>query len=211
MKQNYSYLVPAKKARISFTVERSKFIASVFPAQSEEEALGLLRTTEAEFFNATHHAYACRFYAAGGALVRYHDAREPAGSAGLAMLQLLQGQNVFDVLVVATRYFGGVKLGLGGLARAYRNCARLGLQEAGLISREPLTALKLTVSYSDYGPLNTLIEQMQGRILAADYSEEVTVKLVLPERLLPAFSQSFQAVTGGRGIIGRARPFIDRA
>lgn len=195
------YLVPAKNIRVEFSVERSKFIASLFVVQNEELCRKYISEVEAEFSGATHHAYAYRLKVPGGPIERYSDAREPAGTAGLPMLQFLQGENIFDVLVVGTRYFGGIKLGIGGLGRAYRQCARLSVQKAGLVKKEPLNALTLRVSYTDYGPVNSLIEKFGASVTTVSYLEEVTVKIELAARESKRFAADFRSVSRGQGKI----------
>ena len=116
-----------------------------------------------EFSGATHHAYAIRIGAGPATVERANDDREPAGTAGPPMLQVLQGAGLSDIIVVGTRYFGGVKLGIGGLTRAYRDCAKLCLEQADLVEKEQQARYRIELSYEDIGAAMRHIETMGGR------------------------------------------------
>jgi uncharacterized YigZ family protein len=201
MSEEIFYLAPANKKRTHFTVQGSRFIASLYPALSEKKAEQFIDAACSEFPDATHHAYAYRIGGGNRRVERYSDAREPAGTAGLPMLQLLQGKNISDVVVVATRYYGGTKLGIGGLTRAYRDCARISTEQAELIRREPLSTCKLELSYKDYGSVNRLIESVGGKVDAVKYLESVTVTATLPAREKKRFSEAYETACRGNGKI----------
>jgi putative IMPACT (imprinted ancient) family translation regulator len=115
------------------------------------------------------------------------------------MLQVLQGGNISDALVVATRYFGGTKLGIGGLTRAYRDCARLPLAETVLVTREPLSAILLTMRYEDLGAVSRLLETFSGTVDSVEYSASVTMQIQLPARSSEEFINSFESSCRGQG------------
>jgi len=194
-----SYLTPEKAVRQRFNVKNSRFIASLFPVESEEESSRYLDTVAAEFPDATHHAYAFRIGAGSEIIERASDDREPAGTAGPPMLQFLQGYNVSDALIIGTRYFGGIKLGIGGLTRAYRECARICLENAVLRMREPVQAYHLTISYEDFGAVNRLLESKSGIIHEADYGREIKLVAGIPARLNRSFLNGLKTATRGRG------------
>ncbi|MDZ4132215.1 MAG: YigZ family protein, partial [Dethiobacteria bacterium] len=112
MTDQLTYQSPVKSTRCHFTVSGSRFIANLIPVVSEEAVSTALALIRAEFPEATHHTYAFRIGAGGALIERNSDDREPSGTAGSPMLQVLQGGNISDALIVATRYFGGTKLGL---------------------------------------------------------------------------------------------------
>lgn len=199
MADQLTYQAPVKSARCHFTVSGSRFIANLFPVTSEDlvnAALALIRT---EFPDATHHTYAYRIGAGSVLTERSSDDREPAGTAGSPMLQVLQGGNISDALIVATRYFGGTKLGIGGLTRAYRDCARLPLAEAVLVIREPLSLIFLTLRYEDLGAVSRLIETLSGSVVNVDYGASVTMQVQLPTRSSEDFINSFESSCRGQG------------
>ena len=195
----YRYRTLREQVRLRFTVKNSRFIATAAPAEEEKAAEQLLEKIRAEFPDATHHPYACRIGIGSSQLERAFDDREPAGTAGLPMLQLLQGQGISDAVVVGTRYFGGIKLGIGGLTRAYRHCARVCLEEAVLITRERLYHCSMTVAYSDIGALLRQLEAAGAAIIATDYAAQVTVKAALPYRAAAAMRKRFDELTRGSG------------
>jgi uncharacterized YigZ family protein len=201
MPEKEFYYTPAQKKRTRFTVQGSRFIATLYPASSEQKAELYINAVSREFPDATHHAYAYRIGNGSSLVERCSDAREPAGTAGLPMLQLLQGKDISDAVVIATRYFGGTKLGIGGLTRAYRDCARISTEQAELIQREPLCSCKLELSYRDYGTVNRLIESVGGRIDEVNYLESVTVTATMPLRLKKSFSEDFETACRGNGKI----------
>jgi len=170
------------------------------PSLSVASARDILASVNAEFSDATHHTYAYRIGAAGNLVERSFDDGEPAGTAGLPMLQILQGNNVSDAIVIGTRYFGGTRLGIGGLTRAYRDCARLSLEKAVLIEKEPINKYLLELSYEDFGSVSKIIENKEGKIITVDYGKEVIVTVSIPVRTSDAFMADFDSVCRGRGI-----------
>ncbi len=199
MAEDLSYLAPVNKTRSRFTVQGSRFIATLAPVISEEALQRVLSDVSAEFPDATHHTHACRIGAGSTQIERCSDDREPAGSAGAPMLQILQGKNISDAAVIGTRYFGGTKLGLGGLTRAYRDCARLCLEEAVLKKKERLETYQLNLGYEDLGPVTRLLEGLEVEIVKSDYTDRVKMKINLPSRVSEKLQQNFNSACRGRG------------
>jgi uncharacterized YigZ family protein len=199
MNNSFSYLAPRRQHRVRFTVQGSKFIATIAPSATEEGARLVIEAVSNEFPDATHHAYAYRIGSGGTILERASDDREPTGTAGPPMLQVMQGKNLSDAVVVATRYFGGTKLGIGGLTRAYRDCARQVAGEAALFLKEPYAHYQLKTSYEDYGVVNRLLESNEGKIISVSYTDCVNVNVTVPLRLAEKFAASFESTTRGCG------------
>lgn len=199
MTDQLSYQAPAQSVRCHHTVSGSRFIANLIPVESEDAVNAALEAIRAEFPDATHHTYAYRIGAGSAVIERSSDDREPAGTAGAPMLQVLQGGNISGALVVATRYFGGTKLGIGGLTRAYRDCARLPLASAALVIREPLSSIFLTLRYEDFGPVSRLLETHSGTVITVDYSGSVKMQIELPTRVSEEFINSFESACRGQG------------
>ena len=195
----YSYRTLREQVRVRFSVNNSRFIATAAPVSGEEAAEQFVERIRAEFPDATHHSYAYRIGAGGSLVERAFDDREPAGTAGLPMLQLLQGEGLSDLVVVATRYFGGIKLGIGGLTRAYRQCARACLEAAALVQRERLCYCRMVVSYGEIGTLLRQLEAMGAEIIATDYAADVSVIAALPCRLAGEMRKKFIELSRGGG------------
>lgn len=182
-----------------FTVRGSRFIGTAAPVTGEEGARKFIDRIREEFPDATHHTHAYRVREGGSVVERAYDAREPSGTAGLPMLQLLQGRELTALAVVGTRYFGGIKLGVGGLTRAYRRCARDCIDRGELVEREQLFYCRLTVSYEAIGALLRQLESLQGEIIGTDYSTNVSVVAALPCRLAGTMKERFNEISRGAG------------
>lgn len=198
-----SYFTPSKITRCRFNVQGSRFIATLAPVVTEVSARETLAYVSAEFPDATHHTYAYRIGSGSAMIERSSDDREPAGTAGMPILQVLQGNNVSDAIIVGTRYFGGTKLGIGGLIRAYRDCAHLSLAEAMLMQKEPLISYKLKITYEDLGPVNRIIETSGGNLISINYGEGIVATVSVPARLKDAFCRAIESVCRGRGTCTR--------
>ncbi len=195
----YRYRTLRERARARFVVKNSRFIATAAPVTGEEMAAQFIEEIRAEFPDATHHTYAYRIGAGGSLVERASDDREPAGTAGRPMLQLLEGEGLSDTAVVGTRYFGGIKLGIGGLTRAYRHCARACIEQASLVERERMYHCRMTVAYEDIGALMRQLEALGARIIASDYAAEASVTASLPYRLAGTMQKKFTELTRGGG------------
>jgi len=196
-----AYCTPVKKVRTRFTVQGSKFISTLAAVEDEETARLAISEIGREFPDASHHAFAYRIGCGSALVERASDDREPAGTAGAPMLQVLQGGNISDALVVATRYFGGTKLGIGGLTRAYRECARLCLAGAVLQKKEPLREYILKLDYEDLGAVTKLLESLGASVASADYGAAVTMQILIPARKGAVLKKKFQNACRGRGLI----------
>jgi len=147
-----------RQAEAKVIEKKSRFIASVLPIQAEPEAIAFIEGLRKKHYNASHNCYA---YQIGERheLRRFSDDGEPGGTAGMPILNVLQAEDVHDVVVVVTRYFGGTLLGAGGLVRAYTRAAHDGLQEAKIIEKKLYAKMAVTMEYSllgkvQYGVLN---------------------------------------------------------
>lgn len=199
MSLDQSYYTPSKTTRTRFTVQDSRFIATLAALTTESAAREVISSVRAEFPGATHHTYAYRIGSGSALIERSSDDREPSGTAGAPMLQVLQGNNVSDAIVIGTRYFGGTKLGLGGLTRAYRDCARFSLEDTVLKIREPLETYRLKLAYDDLGAVTRLLESLGGKVTGVDYSDSVIMHIQIPTRDSEALLHGFDSVSRGRG------------
>ena len=147
-----SYLTIEKATKTEYVVKHSRFITTIAPVQTNEEAVAFVASVRSEYSDATHNVYA--YVLREGQMKRYSDDGEPQGTAGMPVLDVLLKSGVTDCAVVVTRYFGGTLLGAGGLVRAYSKSAKMGV-DAGIISVMTDCAIcKITVSYDLYGKLS---------------------------------------------------------
>lgn len=171
----------ANDVRVKTSVGACRFLSSVARTDTEEKAKFFIDRVSAEFRDATHNAYAYRIGLGDGVLIRQNDAAEPAGTAGMPILQAIENAGLTNVTVVGTRYFGGVKLGIGGLIRAYRNCADAGLAEAGRITQILMESLLIKVSYELLGPVLRELAAGSGEVDDVKYYENgVSISARIP-------------------------------
>lgn len=195
------YFTVARSARVKIPVGACRFIASVSPCRSTAEARGFIRSVKEEFRDATHNAYAYRLGTGDQAVSYCDDDREPAGTSGLPMLQAIEKAGLTDVAVVGTRYFGGVKLGIGGLIRAYRSCAEEGLKAAGIKKKVKAEELAVRVPYDSVGKLFKAVASRGGELQDVEYDRDVTVKCRIPLSNIKGFVSEVRDITRGRGEI----------
>ena len=168
------------------TINKSRFIAWAAACQSEQEVGSFLRAIAAQHQSAHHLAYAFRIKTIEGIIPRFSDAGEPSGTAGKPILQMLEGRDLINVCVGVIRYYGGVNLGTGGLARAYGGTAKMALEAAKIVDFVEMQEVNLTVQYKQLDELTRLVAQLKGNILDKAFGDEVRVKISLPA---PALAQ----------------------
>lgn len=179
-------------------IERSRFITFVCPCDTEEAASAVLGERRRLYKTATHNCYA--YVAEFGGYSRYSDDKEPSGTAGAPILEAIKSLNLTNVIVVVTRYFGGIKLGAGGLTRAYFNCASEGLKNAGVVKYTECYKLKTAMQYDDYQIFLRFMKGREALLEAPVYSDLVNVCLYLPASDYGAFEREFANVFCGRYI-----------
>lgn len=174
--QPYQTLAGAGRSEV--VVDRSRFIGHAVPVASLEEALEFVAALRTEHYDARHVCFGLRVGRGAQAIDRSNDDGEPSRTGGYPLLQLLDGEDVTDALLVVVRYFGGIKLGTGGLARAYRAAGREALDAAGIETRYPQVRLDVTVGYDTVGRLDHLLGELDG-VTVADkaYAGDVTYAL----------------------------------
>ncbi len=157
----------------TYEEKRSRFIGTVSFADTEEAALGFLNRVRAANRTARHNVYA---YVLQSGRVRYSDDGEPAKTAGTPVLEAIQHAGVSDVVLVVTRYFGGILLGTGGLVRAYTAAASGALAAAELVQMRSVVDCALAVPYAQYEPVRRLIEQAGARLEEPEFADKVTLR-----------------------------------
>jgi uncharacterized YigZ family protein len=180
--------------------KKSRFIASLKPVYSEEEALGFIEDIKKKYWNATHN---CSAFVVGkkAELIRCNDDGEPSQTAGKPMLEVLMGEEIRNVCVVVTRYFGGTLLGTGGLVRAYQGAVKEVIAAAKIIMLTYGTPLIITTDYNEVGKIQYLFSQKNYKIQNVTYLEQVVFYSIIPYQELQIFKREITEVTCGKAII----------
>lgn len=168
-------LIPATSARGEILVVNSRFIASASPAFSVEEARSFIHATRQEFFDASHNVPAFLIGHGNSVIAHCSDDGEPSGTAGRPVLAVLTGSGLGDIVVVITRYFGGTKLGTGGLVRAYTDAAKAVLAVMPLAKKVPTHLVMAVVGYPIYERVRTIIEESGAQIIDQEFGADVTL------------------------------------
>ena len=167
------------------SITKSRFIAWATACQSEQEVGTFLRAIAAQHQNAHHLAYAFRVKTVDGLgnhviVPRFSDAGEPSGTAGKPILQMLEGRDLINVVVGVIRYYGGVNLGTGGLARAYGGTTKMALDAAKIVNFVEMQEINMTVDYNQLDTLLRAVSQHNGVVLDKMFDQQVRVKIQLP-------------------------------
>lgn len=191
------YPIPACELRHELLVVNSRFIATVAPVFSVEEARAFIARIKAEFADATHNVPAYLIGYGASVIAHCHDDGEPAGTAGRPALAVLQGSGLGDVAVVVTRYFGGTKLGTGGLVRAYSDAVREVLARLPRAEKVATHTVMAAVPYSFYERVRLLVAEHHGEMLEADFAADVTVTARLAVEQTPGFQAALRELSNG--------------
>lgn len=180
MSENTISLYVYKGGQGEITEKKSRFIATVMPVESEDEAVSFINETKKKYWDARHN---CSAFVIGKRqeLTRCSDDGEPAGTAGRPMLDVLLKENIHNAAVVVTRYFGGVLLGTGGLVRAYQQATKAGLSASEIIEKKDGAVLFIRTDYTGIGRLQYLFAQEKITVMDTAYEADVLVKAVIPE------------------------------
>jgi len=190
------YRTVKQRARHEVVIQKSRFIGDAFHVSSEQEALQKLHDIKSEFSDATHHCYA---YIVGQESLtqRFNDDGEPGGTAGMPILQVIQNRGLTNVLVVVTRYFGGIKLGANGLVRAYSKTAAEVLDRAGTKEMVLSPSGMVYLDYSFIGQVEYFLRQKGVHIVDMKYSDKVIIKVIVPIAW-DDFCSMLKEICGGR-------------
>jgi uncharacterized YigZ family protein len=202
MTEKGRYRVPAREHRVEETIRRSRFVTTVARAATAEEAHAFIDRIRAEFDDATHNCWAFIAGPPGStADVGMSDDGEPHGTAGRPMLETLLHSGVGEIAAVVTRYFGGVKLGKGGLQRAYSGGVRAALDGAATMERVHRAAVWVAVEYAERDPMVRAAAELDAVLVDEEYAADVRLKLAVPSSRLEDFRHAVAQVTGGKGRI----------
>ena len=193
------YLIPTGYGEIELVEKRSRFIGRVWQVNTEEEAQAHLSATRAAHRDANHNVYAYIIRETG--VIRYSDAGEPQGTAGLPVLNVFSKEEVTNVLCVVTRYFGGTLLGAGGLVRAYAQAAKMALDAAGISVVRMWREMLLACNYAQYERLSKIAGDQGAVIEATDFGADVTLTLLVPMAEADAFCAHMTDVSAGTALL----------
>ncbi len=185
--------------------KKSRFIAQLSFADSEEKAVAFLEQVRAANRTARHNVYAYRLRE--GSRERYSDDGEPAKTAGTPALEVLQHSGLTDLIVVITRYFGGVLLGTGGLVRAYTTATSRALEAAEVVTVRSVVALDVTVDYGIYERADLLIKAAGGKLAEPEFTDKVTLRWQMPEHTEGPLLTQLQELTRGTAKVAVSEPF----
>ncbi|MDD6690247.1 MAG: YigZ family protein [Lachnospiraceae bacterium] len=193
-----SYRTIETRGEGSYEEKKSRFLGVAIPTKTEEEVQAALQEEKKKYYDAKHHCYAC-ILGEKGELRRFSDDGEPQGTAGKPILTVLEGQNLRNVCIIVTRYFGGTLLGTGGLTRAYGEAAKRAVEAAGPLVMQPGKILRITMDYSLLDRVNWYLKKQEIKTLTTAYTEKAREEILVREDQLPALT-SFLSQTGSGSI-----------
>ncbi len=176
---------------IEDTIKKSHFIGIITPCHAPNEINHQYQNIQQQHPNANHIAFAYHLKNNGQLLIRCHDAGEPSGTAGKPILNHLEGNQLVNVLILVVRYFGGIKLGAGGLSRAYGNMAKGAIANAQLIEFIEYESLSFTLPYDQLDNFKYQLKQVNGTIIEQSFTEIITLKIKLPTKHCREFQNLF--------------------
>ena len=199
------YPVPGRTHRVVEHIKRSRFVTTIARASTADEAAAVVRAISAEFMDSTHNCWAYVIGPPGStSKVGMSDAGEPHGTAGRPMLAALLHSGVGDIVAVVTRYYGGTKLGTGGLVRAYGGGVQQALVTLPLIEKIEFAGLTLDVDYQRAGAVQQLFAAFEVEILSQRFDAGAHFEIRLPEARLEAFRQAVLDATRGQARLSAA-------
>lgn len=193
-----SYRTPAGEAGDSVTIKKSQFIGQIAPASSPEEAMAFVERVRGELRDARHHVFAYDLRCQNGQ--RCSDDGEPQGTAGRPMLDVLLGEDIHNMAVVVTRYFGGTLLGTGGLVRAYSKSVQVGLEASEVIEKRSGFLLKMAADYNGIGKIQYILGKKGLPTIASEYGADVTLEVLVPEEEEKGLKEEITEGTSGRTV-----------
>ena len=188
------YLVPTGYGEDEFVEKKSRFIGRVWYVESEEEALGKIQEMKKQHYDASHNCWA---YIIRDGSMRFSDDGEPGGTAGNPMMQVLQKENLYNIVCVVTRYFGGTLLGAGGLVRAYTKGAKIAIDAAGRSMKRVWTVLYVPCPYNFYERVKLEADAYGCVIRDTNFGAEVELEILVAREQAQAFLDKLTDMTAG--------------
>lgn len=171
--------------------KKSKFIANIFYIESKEEAEELIKAINKKYHDARHNCYAYRIITSDGIIEKSSDDGEPSGTAGAPMLTILSKNNLANIIVVVTRYFGGILLGTGGLVKAYSGACAIALEKAEMIEKDIADVYEIEIGYTDINKFKHYAKNNEVLILKEEYLTDIVVQIAIKnENILNNISEN---------------------
>lgn len=186
------YVTIAQRAEDDFFERKSQFIGYIAPVSTEEEALAFLAEIRAKHRDARHNCFA---YILQNGVKRASDDGEPQGTAGVPIMEVVEREGLTDVIVIVTRYFGGILLGAGGLVRAYAHAAKLAVDAAQRKVMSPAVLVELKMDYNQYGRINNVLSKYTAIVQDTIFTDAVTMQILFIERDVEAFRAELTEMT----------------
>ena len=198
MEQPYKTI--SQTASDTYVTKKSRFIGNVSPAADEHDALENIRLIKETYRDASHHCFA---YIIGqnASISRYSDAGEPSGTAGIPILEAIKSRDIVNCCVVVTRYFGGVLLGTGGLARAYSHSTSLALKAADIVVMHPCVRYRLEIAYPFWDKAVHLLQLYSAQIINTEFSDRIRTTLLVRQSNYQMLISKLRLLTSNRMIL----------
>lgn len=191
-----SYRTIREYAEDEFVERKSRFIGSVQPCKTEEDALRFIEQKRKQYWDATHNVYA--YILRNGGLKRCSDDGEPQGTAGRPVLDVLEKEGLTDICVIATRYFGGTMLGAGGLVRAYSHTSKIAVDAAEILNLSVCYRYRMSFEYPLYGKISYILPNYPLKVLDSDFGELVRMEFLVRYDRREAFLKALTELTNGQ-------------
>lgn len=179
-----------------FIEKKSRFIGYAKPVKTQDEAIEFINKIKAKHWDATHNVYA--YVLKDNNIQRYSDDGEPSGTAGVPVLDVLLKENLVDVCVVATRYFGGTMLGAGGLVRAYSHTSKIAVNAANIITMAQCSVLSVDIDYSFYDRMNVILNEFSANVMNTDFSDKITITFSVKADMQVSVEEKLVDVSNGK-------------
>lgn len=194
------YKTVLHQAAAEIEEKKSRFIATVKPVSTEDEALDFINSLKSKYWDAAHNVYAY-YIGLNNIIQRFSDDGEPSGTAGMPVLEVIKRMGIQDVAVVVTRYFGGTLLGAAGLIRAYSKSASLGIEAAGIIKRQLCVEMSAVIEYSLFGKIQSLLISERYPIKNIIYGQDVEIIVYIPVDGVEKFMELMTEATNARAVV----------
>lgn len=192
------YTTIAGEGQAEYEDRKSVFIGHAMPVKSEEDAVRYIKNIRHEYSDARHNVHA--FMIGNGTVSRSNDDGEPSGSAGVPVLEVIRKSGITDVCIVVTRYFGGILLGTGGLVRAYSAAAKAAIENAGIVTYEQYTVMRLICGYSEYQKISNELARVGAIIDSTDFGAAVTVVFAVKSGVADGICNVIRELSAGKTI-----------
>ncbi len=192
------YTTIAGEGQAEYEDRKSVFIGHAMPVKSEEDAVRYIKNIRHKYSDARHNVHA--FMIGNGTVSRSNDDGEPSGSAGVPVLDVIRKSGITDVCIVVTRYFGGILLGTGGLVRAYSAAAKAAIENAGVVTYEQYTVMRLNCGYSEYQKISNELARVGAIIDSTDFDAAVTVVFAVKSGVADGICNVIRELSAGKTI-----------